>query len=255
MSTKEESRSQSQKAVYTQTQLRSFEHHFSALTYTFVNGNGIIGIAPIFDEFINKTPKSGDSVYDYDNKLNFSIDANAAISLKRSIESFMESPDHKSITLNLGADKTARSLTIYAPNKIKLSKKTYENYVMRLVTHKDGEEEKFYHLMNNTEVVFDDGNEESSIVIESDMELLIAFLDAVIENSLSVGYHAIRRANLMGGTATAATKSNRPSRRVISEGDDDDDDDSSEDDTPSPSRKAPASRKKADASLEAEFDD
>jgi hypothetical protein len=239
------------KTTYTSTLVKSFEHLFSSLSYTFVNGNGLISLAPIFDEFVNKTPKSGDNVYDYDNKINFSIDPVSAISLKTAIEAFMES-EEKSLTMELGSDKTARSITLFAPNKIKLAKKHYDNYVMRVTVTKDGNEEKYYHIMNFTSVKFesDDGVTEEQR-IEADMLLLIKFLEAIIENALSVSVHAIRRMGSNEGGNTS--KSSRSSRRVV-EDDDDNDDDSEESEPVTTSRKV-VNKRKVDADLEAEFED
>jgi len=99
--------SNKQRSVFTSTQISSYERAFTAMSFTLVNGNGLLVLSPIFDEFIGKDPKKGDNVYDYDSKMNFSIDAQAAIALRKGVESLMENDELTQLLMQFGAKRRA----------------------------------------------------------------------------------------------------------------------------------------------------
>jgi len=182
------------RSIFTSTKISSYERSFTAMSFTLVNDNCLISLAPIFDEHIGKEPKKGDSVYDYDSKMNFSIDSQAAIGLRRGIESLMENEELTQFIMTFGNEKTRRTLTLFKPNAVKLAGKNYDNYILKLTQTKDDGEEKMYHIMQRTTNEFKNTSKEvMADELEIDLLLLIEFCARVLDNAFCVAYHGSKR--------------------------------------------------------------
>lgn len=239
--------SQKRQDVFTNAEVSSYDRNFSAMSFTWVGGRAFLALAPIFDEFVNKQPKSGDNVFDYESKVNFVMDASSAKLLLEGINTIQEVEGLKSFTITLGNDKNKRTLAICAPNTLKLGGKTYDNYVIRVTLMKDGSEEKIYHILQRANIEYKDSSNENSIdEVEVDLFLLEEFAHEVIRNALSVSTHGARRAD---GGSSRQSASTRGRRSQVEE--EDADGDSDEDSAPA--AKTKAKTKKAD--LNSEFDD
>ena len=215
-------------STFTNAEISSYERSFTAMSFVWADGRGMISLAPIFDEFIDKQPKKGDNVYDYDSKMNFSVDAQGAVQIRSALNTLMDNEELKMTTVTFGGGKQSRTISFFKPGTLKLSGKTYDNYVMRVTTKRDDEEEKMYHIMQNSTIGYKTtDNEETEDTIETDLILLLEFCQQVIVNGFSGAYHGARRA---GGSAPSGDRgSKRQHRRVEEEdgeggegGDDDD---------------------------------
>jgi hypothetical protein len=242
-------------STYTQTQINSYERNFSAMSFTMVNGSGLITLSPIFDEFVGKEPKKGDSVYDHEEKMNFLIEPQAAIQLRNGIRMLQEQDELKSFGLQFGSEKTRSTLTIFKPETLKLQKVTFPNYILKLTKMKDDAEEKLFHVLQTSTSLFKNTeNEEMEDTIEVDLELLVEFANAVIQNGFCGAYHGARR-NGMSAPSGGGGGYNKTRRRTVEE---DEGDDGGEEAAPartsartssSPAAKTPARR----SSLKDEF--
>ena len=225
---------QRRKSTFTNADVTSYERHFTAMSFVWVDGRGMISLAPIFDEFVNKEPKRGDNVFDYDSKMNFSMDAHGAIQLKSAIENLMENEELKMATISFGIGKNSRSISVFKPNTLKLSGKHHDNYILRFTIKKDDEEEKMYHIMGHANVTYKTmSNEETDDTLDVDMMLLMNFCDQLIQNSFSVSYHGARRAGSSG--QASGERSGGRTRRAVEE-----EDGAEEDSAAKPARKAKA---------------
>lgn len=236
-------------SVFTQAAISSYERQFTAMSFTLVNGNGLIVFTPIFDEFVNKQPKKGDNVYDYDDKMNFSIDAQAAVQL-RQVLTLVQDPDFEceNVSLKFGSEGNARSLTIFRPNTIRLNKTQFETYVMRLTTTKDDAEEKRYHLLQRNTIHTKTSEGDEEFEIETDLLLLAEFCTQTIDCAFGTAYHGARRA---GGSAPAGGHKGSRSRVVEEDGNGDGDDVANTPAKPAAGKGKPAARK----NLSEEMDD
>ena len=236
------------KSTFTNADLSSYERHFTAMSFVWVEGRGMISLAPIFDEFVGKEPKKGDNVFDYDSKLNFAMDAQGAIQLRSAITNLMENEELKMASITFGGGKNSRTIAIFKPNTLKLSGKHYDNYILRLTTKKDDEEEKMYHVMQHGDVNYKTtDNEESAETLDIDMLLMLEFCSQLINNSFNVAYHGAKRAG--GSPASSGGARRGGSRRSVEEEDGNDGDGGSDDDG---GKKAPPKKK---AKLDDEFAD
>ena len=241
--------------TYTNSEINSYERSYSAMSFTFADGRGLIALSPIFEEFVGQTPKKGDSVYDHDSKMNFSIDAQAAVTLRHGIRTLLDDEDEgvSCFHLRFGGDKNQRTLSIYRPNTLKLGGKTQPNFLLRVSTKKDDTEEKMYHLLQRNVVVFKTSDGEVEEEVETDLILLLEFAEQVIANSLGVYKHGARQA---GGGAPAQQRSAGKKRSVVEEEDGDGDssgDGESESSGRRPGAKAGAGKKKVD--IDTDFDE
>lgn len=218
----------SRKSTYTNAEISSYERHFTCMSFVLVEGRAMISFAPIFDEFVGKEPKRGDNVYDYDSKVNFAIDAQGAVAIRRAVQSYMESDDDvKMMSVTFGGGKNSRTLAIFKPGTLKLSGKTYDNHILRVTLKRDDEEEKVYHILQRNTVTFKTvDNQEVEDELETDLQLLVEFCNQTITNGFNVAYHGAKRAG--GGTASGGSAGKRKHRSVEEEGDGDDDGDSGE---------------------------
>jgi hypothetical protein len=208
------------KSIYTQSQINSYERQFTAMSFTFVNGSGLITLSPIFDEFVGKEPKKGDNVYDHDEKMNFLIDAQTALRLKRGITSLRDNDELKNFAMSFGGEKNRRTLALFKPKTLKLQGTNYDNYILRLTQTKDDGEEKMFHLLQRTSDKYKNiANEELDDEVEIDLELLLAFCDETVKVAFGGAYHGARR---NGGGAAPAGGGSRPAarRRNVEEDDD-----------------------------------
>jgi hypothetical protein len=235
-------------STYTNSEINSYDRDFSSMSFTFAEGRGLISLSPIFEEYIGKQPKRGDNVFDHDSKLNFSVDAQAAVRIKRGIQALLndaeqDEPEITNVCLRFGNDKQARSLTIFRPNGVKLSGQNFDNYLLRLTTTKDGSEEKMYHVLQNSVVAYKVGKEEVEEVVETDLMLLLEFCDRVIDNSFMVMRHG---AKLAGGVRAGGSGGSKGAgRRAVEEEDGDGESEG----------KSEKPRAGAKASMEAEFEE
>lgn len=221
---KERTMAQERSAIFTNAEVNSYERSFTSMSFVWLDGKGLISLAPIFDEFVGKEPKKGDNMYDYDSKLNFLVDPQGAIRIRSAVKNILNA-DVKSVTVEFSPQmKSNRTLTIFKPGCIKLGGKNYENYILRLTTKKDDEEEKMYHIMQHDVVQYkleDNTSEEETI--EVDMLLLLEFCNTLIENSFNISMHGAVRAS--GRKQADSTSRHRSSKVVEEESDDGEGDD------------------------------
>ena len=236
---------QRKQSVFTNSEVNSYEHHFSSMSYVWMDGRAMIQFAPIFDEFIGKQPKKGDNVFDYESKLNFAIDAQSAYMLLEGIRTLDETEELKQFTMAFGSDKYKRQLTIFKPGTLKLKKIAHDNYIIRVSSFKDEEEQKMYHILQKSSVSYKtfDGEDEE-VDLEVDLNLMKEFAREAIRNAFGNTCHQAKRA---GGAVQSSGRSARRSQNVEEEDVDDEGGDK-----PTASNKK-ASGKKAD--LDSEFDE
>jgi hypothetical protein len=242
------------KSVYTQSQINSYERQFTAMSFTFVNGSGLITLSPIFDEFVGKEPKKGDNVYDHDEKMNFLVDAQTALRLKRGVIALRDNDELKNFVMTFGGEKNRRTLSLFKPKTLKLQGNNHDNYILKLTQTKDDGEEKMYHLLQrSTDKYKNVSNEEFDDEVEIDLELLVAFCEEVVKVAFGTAYHGVRR----GGGSAPAGGGSRPAARRRNVEEDDDGESSSgggdSDDDAKPSK--PAAKTGRRSSLSDEFKD
>jgi hypothetical protein len=209
---------QRRQSIYSKSDVNSYERQFSAMNFTLVNGGSLISLAPIFDEFLNKEPKKGDNVYDYDEKMNFMIDTQAALMGRKGVQALLDDEDGtlKSFAMKFGNEKSPRTFTIFKPGAVKLAGKFFEEYILKLTQTKDDGEQKMYHIMQRSTSEFKTAeNEVIEDTQEIDMLLLIEFFNAVIDNAFGVAAHGAKRNGGGGGSFQSAGK--KPARRAIEE--------------------------------------
>lgn len=116
-------------AVWSSAEFNSYDGRFSALSFAFANGATMLQIAPIFAETIGKELKRGERRYDYDNKLNVSLDRNAQ-ALKAALQYLTsDAEDIKSITVG--------PITVFRPHQVSLNKQTFDEYILRIEVERD----------------------------------------------------------------------------------------------------------------------
>jgi hypothetical protein len=230
---------QRRQSVYSKSDVNSYERQFSAMNFTLVNGGSLISLAPIFDEFLNKEPKKGDNVYDYDEKMNFMIDAQAALLGRKGVQDLLADEDGalKSFTMKFGNEKSPRTFTIFKPNAIKLGGNFFGEFVLKLTQTKDDGEQKMFHIMQRATSEFKTAdNDVIEDTQEIDMLLLVEFFNAVIDNAFGVSAHGAKRNG--GGGSSYQSAGKKPARRAIEE----DSEEGGEESSGKPSGKAGAKK-------------
>lgn len=251
--------------TYSNADINSYDSQFSNMSYTWADGRGLIAFAPIFQEFVGKQPKRGDSVYDYESKLNFSLDAQGATLLLEAINTLMSVEDVKSVVVPFGSKDNKRTISIFKPNTLRLGGKSYPNFIVRVSVVRGEEEEKMYHLMQTGGIEYktvDGDNLEEEI--EVDMLVLKRFCEQVLTNSFGVAYHAAKRQGAFSSSRSSGGEGRSQRRRSNVEEEEDDEGESqqrsssggrsrrSDDDEGS---SGGGRRRQAEASLEDEFNE
>lgn len=223
-------------AVWSSAEFNSYDGRFSALSFAFANGSTMLQIAPIFAETIGKELKRGERRYDYDNKLNVSLDRNAQ-ALKAALQYLTsDAEDIKSITVG--------PITVFRPHQVSLNKQTFDEYILRIEVERDEQKTRMYHVLQNhvfTITKSDKTTEE--MVVESDIDMLMHACDVAMTNAMNLPRHAA--AQVQGGKAGGGQRSGGLAQAV-------------EEDDEDPNASSPetqAGRKAASKALADEFDD
>lgn len=223
-------------AVWSSAEFNSYDGRFSALSFAFANGATMLQIAPIFAETIGKELKRGERRYDYDNKLNVSLDRNAQ-ALKAALQYLTsDAEDIKSITVG--------PITVFRPHQVSLNKETFDEYILRIEVERDEQKTRMYHVLQNhvfTITKSDKTTEE--MVVESDIDMLMHACDVAMTNAMNLPRHAA--AQVQGGKASGGQRSGGLAQAV-------------EEDDEDPNASSPekqAERKAAAKALSDEFDD
>lgn len=223
-------------AVWSSAEFNSYDGRFSVLSFAFANGATMLQIAPIFAETIGKELKRGERRYDYDNKLNVSLDRNAQ-ALKAALQYLTsDAEDIKSITVG--------PITVFRPHQVSLNKQTFDEYILRIEVERDEQKTRMYHVLQNhvfTVTKSDKTTEE--MVVESDIDMLLHACDVAMTNAMNLPRHAA--AQVQGGKAGGGQRSGGLAQAV-------------EEDDEDPNASSPekqAERKAASKALAGEFDD
>ena len=185
--------------LFTNAGYNSYEHQFSVLSYTYGNDGSFISLAPILKEKQGKSPssyKKGESVYNYDNKLMCVITPEHAVTLLQGLI-ILESEDSEfnKIHVESKLGENARAITIVKPNSIKLGGQTFDNYILKVTVTKKDETRTLYHIFNSSKLnLIRADKTEEEIDVSYDLEVFKEFLKSVVDNSLSMHWHASRRA-------------------------------------------------------------
>jgi hypothetical protein len=158
--------------------------------------------------------------------MNFLIEPQAAIQLRKGIRDLLDNEELKSFALTFGNEKTRSSLTIFKPETLKLQKQTFPNYILKLTKMKDDQEQKMFHLLQKSSAVFKNtDNEELDDEMEVDLELLIEFCNQVVASAFCVAYHGARRNGQASTGSGYGGGNSKPARRQVQEDGDDEGDD------------------------------
>lgn len=225
-------------AVWSSAEFNSYDGRFSALSFAFANGATMLQIAPIFAETIGKELKRGERRYDYDNKLNVSLDRNAQ-ALKAALQYLTsDAEDIKSVTVG--------PITVFRPHQVSLNKQTFDEYILRIEVERDEQKTRMYHVLQNhvfTITKSDKTTEE--MVVESDIDMLMHACDVAMTNAMNLPRHAA--AQVQGGKAGGGQRSGGLAQAV--------EEDDGEEDPNASSPETQAGRKAASKALADEFDD
>ena len=225
-------------AVWSSAEFNSYDGRFRALSFAFANGATMLQIAPIFAETIGKELKRGERRYDYDNKLNVSLDRNAQ-ALKAALQYLTsDAEDIKSITVG--------PITVFRPHQVSLNKQTFDEYILRIEVERDEQKTRMYHVLQNhvfTITKSDKTTEE--MVVESDIDMLMHACDVAMTNAMNLPRHAA--AQVQGGKAGGGQRSGGLAQAV--------EEDDGEEDPNASSPETQAGRKAASKALADEFDD
>lgn len=197
-----------QKTVYTNSNLFSYDRHFSALTYGFANYNGFIKFSPIKSEYVGKEPKKGEHMYDYDSSESYNISAQDASILLESIAHLRENPSSKYVIYTTGTPDFQREFKIFSPNGVKLGNVLYPNYIIKCTkTAKDESPKSVYHIFATGKFTAGKANEE--IELHTDFDLFNEFLQYAIENTFSLGWHGAKRNSSPAASGKTRTRVNQ----------------------------------------------
>lgn len=235
--------------TYTNGYYTSYDREFSSMSVTFGGGDGLLQLSPIFDEFIGKEPKKGDNVYNHDERMTFGINAGLAVAILEGISGIEGDEDMKHFTIETGNAKFKKQFTIFRPHGVKLRKKSFDNYVLKLSITKEDDTTTNYHILNNEKVVFTNNAKETvDMTVETDLEFIKAFLNQVIIMNTSALIHGARvaTARLGSGSSSGGNKKSSSSSKVVEEETDDGDDLDTQQE---------ADLNKMEKSVESEFED
>jgi len=206
-----ETNSNQRQSVFSDATAVTYDRQFSAIRYSFVNGAGMLKVASIESEFIDKAPKKGEKAFNWTEVDNFLIDHNDAVALLEGIKYLRESEDDiKYFTYKTGNDTFSKEIKMLKPQAVKLLNRKFDNYVIKLAKTSEGEVNSIYHIFQNHVVTF---NKDLETTVETDLEVFQRFLEEVIKCSIGLGYHSVRRA----GGANAGFKKHKTNRTVTEE--------------------------------------
>ena len=255
-----------QNSTYSSANFSSYDEQVSSLSFSYANEGSFIEVAPIIPTMIGKTPKQGEKVYDYDNRVSTFISAQHAILLRRALNNLLELveadeeiPAKTEVTIPTG--QGIRRVTLIAPGRVSLKikgKKTNfpDNFMLKLETKKSDDETVLaYHILQNSVVSYISGEETSEEVVENDILMLIEFCNMVIDLSLGkVRHTASMTRNLVNANQSSSSNGGKKGSAFNSMDDDDDDgedsdypDDESEEDEEDSSNKK-SSKKRSSTS-------
>lgn len=265
---------------YSNADYSSFDSHFTALKYRFMNSMGIIEFAFIDPSFVGKEGKDikkGDKVYDHESTATFYLTPANAVVIKRGLHSFREALEAqeedavdqlRSVRFPFHATGgKEKVLTIFAPGTVKVSANTAtkkiavdtsDKFLLQIEAFdKEGEPVRACHVMQTSDVQYaftkaseSEGAEE---LIHHDMELLEAFLD----NLIMLGSGALRQGVLQGLPAGGGTTASGGQSRRNAPTPSFDDEDEGDDDVgnSSPAKAGGKGKTATKLKLEEEFDD
>ena len=228
MATRNSSSNTKNFTLFSNSGYSSYEHQFSVLSYTYGNDGSFLSLAPILKEKQGKSPssyKKGESVYNYDNKLMCVITPEHAVTLLQGL-SILESEDSEFTKIHVESKlgENSRAITIVKPNSIKLGGQTFDNFILKITVTKKDETRTLYHIFNSTKLSLIRADKtEEEIEVSYDMEIFKEFLKSVIDNSLSMHWHAARRAvGFNGGKDSTSSKKDNDQSNLEEEDLDDD---------------------------------
>jgi hypothetical protein len=269
---------QQRRNIYSNAEMSSYDSHFTALKYRFMNGFGVVDFAFIDPNFIGKQGnqiKKGDKVYDHENNASFYVTAANAIVMKKGLQAFRGAIEAEQQEEELvdqlrsirfpfhatgGKEKV---VTFYAPGtaKVKSNKipvDTENKFLLQVETFdKEGNAVKACHVMQTSTIEFTytkaSESEGAEDIIHHDMDLFEAFLDSVILLNTGVLKQGTQMGMPSGGSSGGQStgRRNQPQPSI-----DDEDDDEEEVGNSKPSGgKKPAAKTVKALNLDEEFDD
>lgn len=263
-------------SVSSYTDITSYDSFFSSVQYRLLNMGGLIVVSPIVPEMIGRTPKKGDTVYDYDNQQNIFIGAENALIMRKALARFTEDyanslqdedyPKPGVLSLDLGNVK----FKLHAPNNLKRGLKnhgketnTEDKYILVIDREVDDEQIRMVHVFEEpkTYTIEYEGYEPEEVVIYSGIELLIKFLDGIINVGTGWARQAAAQAIPPAGGSDRGSNTKRAKRSFSGVAFDDEEvneiEEDDEEETPRrPARRSPAAskaKKKSAVSLEEEL--
>ena len=226
-----------QNSTYSSANFSSYDEQVSSMSFSYANEGSFIEVAPIIPTMIGKTPKQGEKVYDYDNRVSTFISPQHAVLLRRALNNLLELieadeeiPAKTEVMVPTG--QGIRRITIIAPGRVSLKikgKKTSfpDNFMLKLETKKSDDETILaYHVLQNSTVSYISGEETSEEVVEHDMIMLMEFCEMVIELSLGkVRHTASMTRNLVNANQSSSSNGSKKGSAFNSMDDDDDGED------------------------------
>lgn len=225
-------------SLYTNSGYVLYDNTFTSLQMGFVDNNGFIKIAAINKEFVNKKPKKGDRVYDYDNAISYHLNAKDALVLLTMIEKIENNEIHQAEYTTGVEGEVIRKFKIMAPESVKLGTVKYPNYIIKFVKQDNTDSNNSsttFHLFEKTEYV---ANKDEVIEIHTGLLIFKKFLESIVSASSNSFFHGAKKAN--NGSSSAGKTRRSFSSNVTEE---EDDENSSKEVT------------SASTSLNSEFDD
>ena len=243
----------SSSTVYTNANFNFYDGKYSALSGNLAGYNGfLLTFAPIIKDMIGKQPKKGEKVYDYDAKVNVSVNSALALALSKMAslakETYLNSDsdndirrfEHKVDTFN-----GHRSIQIVLPHAMKLAGEPNTHFIIRVEIVRDETKTVTYHALQEEVIHIHSANGSEELKEYVGLEFLIQLPRLVTYSESAIALHG---AKLAGGNRSSSER-RAPTGNNIEEEDVDGNSTSSSsstqggDDTPVAS------------SLEAEFED
>ena len=212
---------QRRQSTFTNSGWSSYDNTFSAMSFVMANDAMLLQFAPILPDMVGRTPKKGEKVYDYDNKVNVSLTAHA-VQLQQAVDFLLDSDDSvKSVQVG-GEFEGASSITIFKPHGIKLNGQSYDNFVMRIEVTRDGDTIKAYHVLQSHVILIhpkEKGADVQELEVQTDLEVLVKACDAALENAFQGAHHGAKQA---GGSSGSSEGARRSRMAQVAEDDEDD---------------------------------
>jgi hypothetical protein len=273
MANNDQQQQQKRKAVYSNSDLRSYDQYVSALGFSFFNSLGVLALSAINPDAIGKPPEAGEKIYDHENALKVYVSGATAGKFLTGIELLEkyiaeaelseEGNDvvqPKSVTIPFGKDRTLR---LMAPGASKVSVKdgsgkrvvadTSESFVMVVsVQDTEGNHLTATHILQNDSVILTDiEKEDYEITTHTGLRMLKDFLKEVV--NLSTG--AYRQGTLLGAPSGSSFSSGKKASPFATNSISDDDDDVEEESHETTTKAPKGNKSKVTKSLEQEFDE